>query len=165
MDRLSSDKPDGNASASAVRTVGENMVLSPLTILPFSNTVPFWKVALFMAGLGNAAIGGTPSVASAKVVDRQSQFEKRTTVMEETIPVIASFVDPPHEDEKAWESLNDERIDLITKKYDSGLTFSEQNQLKMLDDAMTRHLDAVAPISTYAVDELMKEVLRLKSGA
>jgi hypothetical protein len=154
----------GTASVSAIRTVGENQSLSP------RSSSPAWRISaglacLLMTPLPNPAIEGILNVTTAKIVDQQSQFEQRTTLVKDTAPVIAPLVEPPHEDEKAWECLNDDRIDLITKKYDSGLSFIEQQRLVLLEDAMTRHLNVVAPISTFAIDELMKEVARLKSGA
>jgi hypothetical protein len=163
MNDLTQEVTGGTAAVSAISAIGENQSLSP------RSSSPGWRISarlafLMLAPLPNPASGHSYDVASTQIVDKQSPFEKRTTSMSGTNPIPTALTEPLHEDEAAWECLNDERIDLITKKYDSGLSFTEQHRLVLLEDAMTRHLDVVAPISTFAVEELMEEVLRLKSG-
>ena len=157
------DEIVGGTATVSLRPMGENQFLSP------RSSSPGWKVrmglAFIMTPLPNPAIVGLPTATSVQIQDRQSQFENQSTSVTAQKTIIAPFVDPSHEDEQAWVRLNDERIDLITKKYDSGLSYAEEHRLALLEEAMTRHLDVAAPISTLALDELMKEVQRLKSCA
>jgi hypothetical protein len=78
---------------------------------------------------------------------------------------VACLVSPPqlpggqaHQGE--WtEEQNRRRCELIDRKYDHGLSPSEQAELALLQDAMYRYIDKVAPLPLDEARELHQELL------
>ena len=68
--------------------------------------------------------------------------------------------------EGEWtEEKNHRRCDLIDRKYDHGLDPSEQAELALLQDAMYRHIDKIAPLPLDAVRSLHQELLEKAARA
>jgi hypothetical protein len=89
------------------------------------------------------------------------------TVLESAGRPIACVVPPPksangisvHEGE--WtEEKNRRRFELIDRKYDNGLSPAEEAELALLQDAMYRYIDRVAPLPLNAVRDLHQELLQ-----
>jgi hypothetical protein len=69
------------------------------------------------------------------------------------VPIAAG--DNGHADDEEWTSArNDRRCQLIDRKYDRGLTPSEEVELAALQAAMYRHVDRVAPLPLNATRKL-----------
>jgi hypothetical protein len=79
---------------------------------------------------------------------------------------VACVVPPPKSANEAsvpdgeWtEEKNRRRGALLDRKYDSGLTPAEEAELALLQDAMYRHIDRVAPLPLEAARELHQQLL------
>ncbi len=75
------------------------------------------------------------------------------------VPAPPAANGPAREEEPWTEARNQRRCDLIDRKYDHGLTPAEEAELAVLQDAMHRHLDRVAPLSLAAARELHQQLL------
>jgi antitoxin (DNA-binding transcriptional repressor) of toxin-antitoxin stability system len=63
--------------------------------------------------------------------------------------------------DEAWtEEKNRRRGELIDRKYDHGLSPAEEAELALLQDAMYRHVDRVAPLPLDRVRALHQELLQ-----
>lgn len=83
-------------------------------------------------------------------------------------PVACLFPPPRLPNTKAehgpWtEEMNERRCELIDRKYDQGLSAIEEAELLLLQDAMYRFVDRVAPLPMHATQELLAELLRKAS--
>jgi hypothetical protein len=88
-------------------------------------------------------------------------------VLESAGRAVACVVPPPqpaHEpnsQEGEWtEEKNRRRCELIDRKYDHGLSPSETAELALLQDAMYRYIDKVAPLPLEAARSLHQELLQ-----
>jgi hypothetical protein len=87
------------------------------------------------------------------------------TVLESAGRPVACLVPPPQsgeagEQQGEWtEEKNRRRCELIDRKYDHGLSASEQAALALLQDAMQRFIDRVAPLPLDAARSLHQELL------
>jgi hypothetical protein len=77
-------------------------------------------------------------------------------VLESAGRPVACVVPPPKSADGAspqdgeWtEEKNRRRCELIDRKYDHGLTPAEEAELALLQDAMYRYIDKVAPLPLY----------------
>src|SRR5262245_10496216 len=80
-------------------------------------------------------------------------------VLESEGQAVACVVPPPRApgngNAGAWtEERNRRRCELIDRKYDHGLTPAEEAELAILQDAMQRHIDKVAPLPLDAARSL-----------
>src|SRR5262249_11269789 len=92
-------------------------------------------------------------------------------VLESAGRPVACLVPPPPsgeagEQQGEWtEEKNRRRCELIDRKYDRGLNASEQAELALLQDAMHRFIDRVAPLPLDAARSLHQELLDKAAGA
>jgi hypothetical protein len=63
------------------------------------------------------------------------------------------------DDEEWTDAKNRRRCELIDRKYDSGLTPTEEAELAALQTAMQRHVDRVAPLPLEAARTLHQQLL------
>ena len=94
------------------------------------------------------------------------------TVLESGGRPVACIIAPPMpangpvERVGEWtEEKNRRRCELIDRKYDHGLTSPEEAELALLQDAMYRHVDRVAPLPLEAARNLHQELLEKVSRA
>jgi hypothetical protein len=80
---------------------------------------------------------------------------------------VACVVPPPKSSHGAssqaeeWtDEKNRRRCELIDHKYDHGLSAAEEAELSMLQDAMYRHVDKVAPLPLDVARSLHQELLQ-----
>jgi len=85
---------------------------------------------------------------------------------------VASVVAPPRstkgtgEQEEEWtREKNRRRCALIDRKYDHGLSPSEEAELALLQDAMYRCIDKVAPLPLGAARNLHQDLLQKAARA
>src|SRR5262245_44429579 len=81
--------------------------------------------------------------------------------------VVACVVPPPQPppglgspDQEWTEEKNRRRCELIDRKYDRGLSLPEEAELALLQDALYRHIDKVAPLPLEAARDLHQELLQ-----
>jgi hypothetical protein len=92
-------------------------------------------------------------------------------VLESDGQPVACLVPPPQsaeagEQQGEWtEVKNRRRCELIDRKYDHGLNASEQAELALLQDAMHRYIDRVAPLPLAAARGLHQELLEKAARA
>jgi hypothetical protein len=68
--------------------------------------------------------------------------------------------DNGHADDQEWTSArNERRCDLIDRKYEQGLTPSEEADLAALQASLYRHVDRVAPLPLDATRKLHPRLL------
>ena len=79
---------------------------------------------------------------------------------------MACVVPPPKstdgaaaEQEEWTEEKNRRRCELIDRKYDRGLNSTEEAELALLQNAMYRHIDKIAPLPLDAARRLHQELL------
>jgi hypothetical protein len=60
---------------------------------------------------------------------------------------------------------NRRRCELIDRKYDHGLSPTEEGELALLQDALYRHIDKVAPLPLDAARGLHQELLQKAAQA
>src|SRR4051794_31934949 len=91
-------------------------------------------------------------------------------VLESAGRPVACVVPPPKppngaiEQEGEWTQEKDQRrCELIERKYEHGLSPSEGAELALLQDAMHRYIDRVAPLPLDAARSLQQELLQ-KAG-
>ncbi len=89
------------------------------------------------------------------------------TVLESAGQPVACVVPPPKSTTGAsglqgeWtEEKNRRRYELIDRKYDQGLSPHEEAELALLQDAMHRHIDKVAPLPLDRVRALHQDLLQ-----
>jgi hypothetical protein len=87
-------------------------------------------------------------------------------ILEHEGRAVACVVSPPRSPngegalEREWrEENNKRRCELIDKKYDHGLSPAEEAELAMLQDAMHRYIDTVAPLPLDEARRLHQELL------
>jgi hypothetical protein len=69
-------------------------------------------------------------------------------------------------EEGEWtEQKNQRRCELIDRKYDHGLSPSEEAELALLQNAMYRHIDKVAPLPLDAARRLHQDLLQKAAQA
>jgi hypothetical protein len=78
---------------------------------------------------------------------------------------VACLVAPPQSPDASqpgeWtEEKNRRRCELIDRKYDHGLSPAEEGELALLQDAMYRFIDKVAPLPLDAARSLHQELLQ-----
>jgi hypothetical protein len=71
----------------------------------------------------------------------------------------------PDAAEEPWEAKNRRRIFLINKEFDEGLTASEKAELRELQEEVDRHVDALHPLPTREVSQLLEKARRLARKA
>jgi len=87
-------------------------------------------------------------------------------VLESAGRAVACVVPPPQEEEASsqeaeWtDEKNRRRCELIDRKYDRGLSPSEEAELALLQDAMYRAIDKVAPLPLDEARSLHQELLQ-----
>ena len=93
-------------------------------------------------------------------------------VLESSGRPVAFVVAPPKatngasEPEGPWtEEKNQRRCELIDHKYDHGLSPAEEAELALLQDAMYRAIDKVAPVPLDAARNLHQELLQKAARA
>ncbi len=93
-------------------------------------------------------------------------------VLESSGRPVACVVPPPKttngpiEPEGPWtEEKNRRRCELIDRKYDQGLSPAEEAELTLLQDAMYRAIDKVAPLPLDAARRLHQELLQKAARA
>jgi hypothetical protein len=91
-------------------------------------------------------------------------------VLESSGRPVACVVPPPKstdgttaEQEEWSEEKNRRRCELIDRKYDHGLSPAEQAELALLQNAMYRHIDKIAPLPLDAARGLHQELLEKAS--
>jgi hypothetical protein len=91
---------------------------------------------------------------------------KEGTVLESAGRPVACVVPAPSSASQAngadtdWsEAKNQRRGALLDRKYDQGLTPTEEAELALLQDAMYRYVDRVAPLPLDAARKLHQELL------
>jgi hypothetical protein len=88
------------------------------------------------------------------------------TVLESAGRPVACIVPPPRSDnagmpEEAWtDEKNRRRCELIDRKYDHGLSPAEVAELALLQNAMHRYIDKVAPLPLDEARRLHQELLQ-----
>jgi hypothetical protein len=92
---------------------------------------------------------------------------KEGVVLESAGRPVACVVPPPQTTageamaQGQWtEAMNRRRGELIDGKYDQGLSPAEEAELALLQDAMYRYIDRVAPLPLEAARSLHQEVLQ-----
>jgi hypothetical protein len=92
-------------------------------------------------------------------------------VLESAGRPVACMVPPPREEqagprEADWtDEKNRRRCELLDRKYDRGLSPSEEAELALLQDAMYRTLDKVAPLPLDEARRLHQELLQKATPA
>jgi hypothetical protein len=93
-------------------------------------------------------------------------------VLESAGRPVACVIPPPKSmngaDAQAGEwtdEKNRRRCELIDRKYDHGLSPTEEAELALLQDAMQRHIDKVAPLPLDAAQSLHQELLQKAAHA
>lgn len=93
-------------------------------------------------------------------------------VLESAGRVVACIVPPPkppqgagEQDEEWTEEKNRRRCELIDQKYDHGLSLPEEAELALLQDAMYRHIDRVAPLPLEAARSLHHDMVSGRGGS
>ena len=93
-------------------------------------------------------------------------------VLESSGRPVACVVPPPKstngtmESEGPWtEEKNRRRCELIDRKYDHGLSPSEEGELALLQEAMYRAIDKLAPLPLDAARSLHQELLEKATPA
>lgn len=86
-------------------------------------------------------------------------------VLESSGRPVACVVPPPKttggaHDEEWTDERNRRRGELLDKKYDHGLSPSEEAELALLQDALHRTLDRVAPLALDAARSLHQSLLQ-----
>jgi hypothetical protein len=71
----------------------------------------------------------------------------------------------PDATEGSWDAKNRRRIFLINKEFDEGLTASEKAELRELQEDVDRHVDALHPLPTREVSQLLETARRLAQEA
>jgi hypothetical protein len=91
-------------------------------------------------------------------------------VLESAGRPVACVVPPPESTdgtavaEEPWtEEKNRRRCELIDRKYDHGLSPPEEAELALLQDAMYRYVDKIAPLPLEAARSLHQELLERAS--
>jgi len=85
---------------------------------------------------------------------------------------VACVVPPPKSTNGAitpqgpWtEESNRRRCELIDRKYEQGLSSAEEAELALLQDALDRYIDRVAPLPLDAARSLHQELLQKAAAA
>jgi hypothetical protein len=93
-------------------------------------------------------------------------------VLESAGRPVACVVPPPRsvngtsDQEGEWsEEKNQRRCQLIDQKYDHGLSPAEEAELALLQDALHRYIDKVAPLPLDAARALQQELLQKAAQA
>ncbi len=93
-------------------------------------------------------------------------------VLESAGRPVACVVPPPKATNGAivqqgpWtEENNQRRGELIDRKYEQGLSPSEEAELALLQDALHRYIDKVAPLPLDAARRLHQEILQKAAAA
>ena len=86
------------------------------------------------------------------------------TVLESAGQPVACLLPPPlpcaTPPNGSWtDALNQRRCDLLDRKYDHGLSPAEEAELALLQDALYRHVDRVAPLPLDEARRLHQELL------
>jgi hypothetical protein len=89
-------------------------------------------------------------------------------VLESAGRPVACVVPPPKPTNEGgnalegdWtEEMNRRRGELLDRKYDQGLSLSEEAELSLLQDALYRYMDRVAPLPLAATRSLHQELLQ-----
>jgi hypothetical protein len=94
------------------------------------------------------------------------------TVLESAGRPVACVLPPPKSPNGAnaepgeWtEEKNRRRCELIDRKYDHGLSLAEEAELTLLQDAMYRFIDKVAPLPLDEARSLHQELLQKAAQA
>jgi hypothetical protein len=96
---------------------------------------------------------------------------QEAVVLESAGRAVACVVPPPREDDAGprdveWtDEKNRRRCELIDRKYDHGLSPPEEAELALLQDAMYRAVDRVAPLPLDEARRLHQELLRQAAHA
>jgi hypothetical protein len=107
------------------------------------------------------ALDDSMSATAADIKQEEAAPSETTSVA--STPKSANGAGPQEED---WtEEKNRRRCELIDRKYDHGLTPAEDAELALLQDAMYRYIDKVAPLPLDEARSLHQELLQKAAQA